>query len=544
MSGFRPFDPNSSGGGSAINPAEFTAFAVGVIGKGKAVYISSYDDIGGIPRVTLSDSDSDFSHPVVGITGEAGNNSNISIIVMGELTGIDTSLFAIGDELFLRFAGALTDAAPENYVQSLATVEKSSVSGIIRVNVSTTNSTTATSKDALTNRVRVTQASDLAGTLDSTKEYFIDGIIDMGSQSIEVPQGGLTITGYSFDLSKLISSAATYTMFVSPVSGSGNVLGKDYAIEVTGVGSQVYDLVSDTGFEAFEFSRVNYNDCTSLGTIDNYRQGLEVGTGRFGGKPELTLKGTWVGGYFIDTSIVRGMVDGAYSLFKAGAGFTMASRFRSNQNIDLPANASFLDFAAANFINPSTLQLDGCLITREGVFDATDTNIIPNVTASDLVSEWMGNNGIDNTFVGGEATVSVEVLTTIVSDGVYVDLAGTFSTLGLQHFDSPSNGQLRHLGDSPREYQVGGQIVLDGNANDVIALRAVIFRSASTMFENQKVQTRVVNALQGGRDVAYFVYFDNITLNKNDYVKLQVANIGATNNVTAELDSSFGVQAR
>lgn len=396
----------------------------------------------------------------------------------------------------------------------------------------------------LFNRVIVTQASDLSGTLDATKEYFIDGIIDMGSQSIEVPQGGLTLTGYSFDLSKLTSSTAAYTMFTSPVSGSGNVLGKDYAIEVTGVGSQVYDIVSDTGFEAFEFSRVNYNDCTSLGTIDNYRQGLEVGTGRFGGKPELTLKGTWVGGYFIDTSIVRGLDDGVYSLFKAGVGFTMASRFRSNQNVDLPASASFLDFAASNFINPSTLQLDGCLITRDGVFDATDSNILPNVSASDLISEWMGNNGIDNTFVGGEAIVTSEVLTTIVSDGVYVDLAGTFTASGLQHFDSPANGQLRHLGDSPREYQVGGQIVLDGNANDVVALRAVVFRSASTTFENQKIQTRVINALQGGRDVGYFVYLDNITLNKNDYVKLQVANIGATNNVTAELDSSFGVQSR
>lgn len=396
----------------------------------------------------------------------------------------------------------------------------------------------------LTNRVRVTQASDLSGALDSTKQYFLDGIIDMGSQSIEIPQGGLTITGYSFDLSKLISSAAAYTMFTSPAGGSGNVLGMDYAIEVTGAGSQVYDLVSDTGFEAFEFTRINYNDCSSLGSIDNYRQGLEIGTGRFGGKPQLTLVGTWVGGYFIDTSIVRSLVDGAYSLFSAGAGFVMSSRFRSNQNIDLPANASFLDFAALNFVNPSTLQLDGCLITRDGVFDATDANILPNVAASDLISEWMGNNGIDNTFVGGEAIVSTEALTTIVSDGVYVDLAGTFTASGLQHFDSPVDGQLRHLGDSPREYQVGGQIVLDGSANDIVALRAVVFRSAGTTFENQKVQTRVINNLAGGRNVGYYVYFDNITLNKNDYVKLQVANIGATNNVTAELDSSFGVQAR
>jgi len=322
---------------------------------------------------------------------------------------------------------------------------------IVKTNDEIILSNTVDPATGLSNRVVVTQASDFAGTLDSTKQYFLDGIIDMGSQSIEVPAGGLNITGYTFDLSKLISSAAGYTMFTSPGGGSGNVLGMDYAIEVTGTGSQVYNLVSATGLDAFEFTRINYNDCTSLGTIDNYRQGLEIGTGRFGGKPELTLSGVWLGGYFIDTSIVRFLDDGAYSLFSAGAGFVMNSRFRSNQNIDLPANASFVDFSAANFVSPSTLQLDGCIITRGGVFDATDTNIIPNAAASDLVSEWMGNNGIDNTFVGGESTITAEVLTTIVSDGVYVDLNGTFTPSGLTHFDSPSNGQLRHLGDSPRD---------------------------------------------------------------------------------------------
>ena len=415
---------------------------------------------------------------------------------------------------------------------------------IVKTNDEIILSNTVDPATGLSNRVVVTQASDLSGTLDSTKQYFIDGIIDMGSQSIQLPPGGLSITGYSFDLSKLISSAAGYTMFTSPGGGSGNFLSMDYAIEVTGVGSQVYNLVSVTGFEAFEFTRLNYNNCSSLGSIDNYRQGLEIGTGRFGGKPELTLVGTWVGGYFIDTSIVRSLDDGVYSLFSAGAGFSMASRFRSNQNIDLPANASFIDFSASNFINPSTLQLDGCLITRDGVFDATDTNIIPNVSASDLISEWMGNNGIDNTFVGGALDVTLEVTTTIVTDGVFVDLLAGYSSKDLTHFDEPAGGQLRHLGDSPREYQVGAQFVIDGTANDVIAIKAVIFRSATTSFEDAKTQSRVVNALQGGRNVAYYVYFDNVTLNKNDYIKFQVANIGSTNDVTAELNSSFTVQAR
>ena len=119
----------------------------------------------------------------------------------------------------------------------------------------------------------------------------------MGTQSIEVPAGGINLKGYNLGISKLISTAAAYTMFTSPVGGSGDVLGGDFAMDVSGASSQVFNLIGATGSGAVEFARINYDNCTSLGTLDNYRQGLEEGSGRFGGTPTLTLKGTWVGGF-------------------------------------------------------------------------------------------------------------------------------------------------------------------------------------------------------------------------------------------------------
>jgi hypothetical protein len=397
---------------------------------------------------------------------------------------------------------------------------------------------------APTNRVLVTTASDLAGTLDSTIEYFIDGIIDMGTTQIEVPAGGLNLTGYNFDVSKLISSANSYTMFVSPVGGSGNVLGKDYAIEVTGTGSQVYDLVSQSGFDAFEFQRVNYNNCTSLGSIDNYRQGLESGTGRFGGTPELTLVGTWVGGYFIETSIVRSLTDGAYSLFKAGAGFSMNSRFRTNQNIDLPASASFFDFAASNFPNPSTLQVTGAIVSRSGAFDTTDSNITPNITEGELACAWHGNVGIPNTFEGGKALITVETATIVSATSTYYDLAGTWTASDLQHYDSPANGQLRHLGNTPREYKAIINVTIDGPANDEVSLRVVKWDDSASTDVVVINQNRQINNLVGGRDIAIFNVATNVALDANDYIRLQVSNETTTGNLTAELDSFFIVEER
>ena len=141
-------------------------------------------------------------------------------------------------------------------------------------------------------------------------------------------------------------------------------------------------------------------------------------------------------------------------------------------------------------------------------------------------------------------TLTAEITTTIVSPGAFVDLAGTWTASDLQHFDEPANGQLRHLGQSPIEYKVSGQLVLDSNSNDEVDLKIVIWRAATSTFEDGKTIRRVINNLQGGRDVAYFVLSDNIILNGNDYVKLQVANVNATNNITAEIDSFMNIEAR
>jgi len=407
-----------------------------------------------------------------------------------------------------------------------------------------TVSNTIDPSTGLSNRVVVTQASDLAGILDSTKEYFIDGIINMAAQQISVPAGGLNLTGYNFDVSKLTSSVVGYTMFISPVGGSGNIIGRDYALEVTGATSQVYNITSATGFDAFEFSRINYNDCESLGTITNYRQGLEVGTGRFGGKPQLTLAGAWVGGYFIDTSIVRSLVDGAYSLFSAGAGFLMSSRFRSNMNADLNATVSFVDFAPGNFPNSSTLQLDGCLLSRNGAFNSLDATIIPNMVNSDLASLWTANVGIRNTFIGGKQTASAESATVISVTSTFYALNATWTPSGLSHFDSPASGQLRHIGASPIEFKIQADFTIEGTSGSELAVRIKKWDDSASAFLDFQPVIRPVNALVGGRDVAFITVISNIALDTNDYFLFEIANNSSSDNVTLELNSSFLIEAR
>lgn len=396
-----------------------------------------------------------------------------------------------------------------------------------------------------TKRVFITTVSDWPVTLDSTVQYFIDGTVDMGTRSLEIPAGGVHIAGFHLGLSILISTEDNYTMFTSPVGGSGNVFGAAFTMTTSGANSQVYDIVDSNGFHAFEFTRVNYDDCTSLGTVDNYRQGLELGTGRFGGTPTLTLKGAWVGGYRITTSIVRSLAAGMTTpLFSAGVGFVMQSRFLTDINVDLPASASFADFAEANFPNPSTLQVQGAIFTRAGASDASDSNYFPNITEASVSSTWKANQGLPNTFAGGRATVTTEVATTVSSTGANYVLAGTFTATGLRHFDSPSNGQIRHIGNSPREYSVIADLTLDGQPNAELTVRVRRYKASTGLTNDVYSQTRQVNNFVGGRDVAFFTIIANATLDINDYLFLTVSNDTSTNDVTAELDSFFLVQER
>jgi len=74
---------------------------------------------------------------------------------------------------------------------------------------------------SLENTIFVQSASDIGDkTLDSSKVYFIDGDIDMGSSQVYVPEGGLTIISDDYDLKGLRSTADNYTMFVADPSGS------------------------------------------------------------------------------------------------------------------------------------------------------------------------------------------------------------------------------------------------------------------------------------------------------------------------------------
>lgn len=383
----------------------------------------------------------------------------------------------------------------------------------------------------------------LGGTIDSSRLYKIEGVVDVSSVEVTVPIGGISLAGNGFNVSGLVSLSPNHTIFKSEVGGCGDILGQDYFIICQGAGSKVYDLENSDGLGAFEIARVNYINCVSSGVLKGFRQGLETGTGRFGGTPTLTLDGSWIGGYLISTS-VAGNLDAGMNvpLFKAGATFLMNSRFKCNMNINLPPLASFSDFSPINFLNPNTMLLQGMRVTREGVIDADGTNINTGLNETDTVCNWKDNVGIPNTYKGGRLNLDTEVLTPITSTVTSFPLLGTYSADNLVHFSQVSNGRLKFLSDSTREYRLTYDYVIESNSNNDLTLLVKVDKAGGGT-EIVAQQTRTVNNLTGGRDVAFFNSSAPVNLKTGDEVYVEIVNLNG-NDVTAEIDSFYWLEER
>jgi hypothetical protein len=222
----------------------------------------------------------------------------------------------------------------------------------------------------------------------------------------------------------------------------------------------------------------------------------------------------------------------------------MASRFISDMNADIPANASICDFAPANFVVPGLMLMLGADITRDDVSNPADTNLMPNITRADPESFWRANSGLPNTHVGGQMEIETESTTTISTVDVWETLAGTWSLNDAQHFDQPANERMRHLGVQPFELRGLASLSIAGTANDVIGIRLRIWDDSEGVFVDTAEQVRVINNASGPRDVAFFFATAIVQMTIDDYAFLQVRNKTAGRDVTAEVDSLWSLAER
>lgn len=413
------------------------------------------------------------------------------------------------------------------------------------VTASVDTSTYLTSEDVnekINNRIKVDEASDLAGILSSTAVYLIDGKIDMGSTEITVPDGGLFLDGLDYFVSALYSSTANHIMFKSPLpTEAGNLKISNISIYSSGAGSQIFDLDNENNFGAIELNGVNLGDfsveTTSLGELDSFRQlrfndcaFIRIGDG-------ITFSGTWEGGFKIGDTILLS-IPASTTVFKEGTSLVFSGSSFSDLNaLSIDATTTVFDFDEANFTLDEGFQLNGARFN-------TASDPVPNLPVSSTKRFFKDCTGVKNTFGGGIWSVSIEALTTITTVDTPVKLAGTTTYTDLVYLTQSTDNAFIYASSIEKDFKVTGGITIDGGPSDDVTIYVRQWDDSASAYIDLQTIKRRINGVAGPDDIADFPIQANANLNINDRIEIWGENNTDTTDITLVLTSFLALDVR
>ena len=374
----------------------------------------------------------------------------------------------------------------------------------------------------------VKASSDLAGQLRSDVLYVIDGAVDLGSNSIAVPAGGLTIKGHGFDVSSLTSTAA---LFVNPV---GSHAGSLQLAEISLTSPSVFELDNEGNGGAVEIGNANLLQCASLGYQNNYRQALWNGAGVLFCDDGLTMGGTWGGGIAVIDSIVIGGFTG--TVFKAGAGLSIGGSVRSNINAlrILPGGVLF-DF------DPSNMVEDGSF-SMEGVRVSANVNAFPNMPTSDVTARFKNCVGQDNTYPGGFLTFTATAPTVVSTVNELYKMAGTTSYNSLAWVSGVNDNEFTHLSSQSVDYEIRCHLSLTGNNGDQVEVVIRHWDDSAGIYIDLSLSGAVtMNPAGRAENVSTFAV---AKLDQNDRIEVWGRNKSGSANFTVDVGGIVGISER
>ena len=388
--------------------------------------------------------------------------------------------------------------------------------------------------------IYVRQASDLAGTLDSTKLYFIDGSIDMGTTSIVVPESGLNMKGHGFGISGLFSTANNFDLFVTNgTTYSGDLFLTDMDIRISGTASRCFFLDNQQNFNAVEWNTVNFIACTDLGEITNYRQGLNRNVAWISCKKGVTMSGTWAGGWAALDSIVVGapMTD---ALFKAGSGLIINGSFRSNLNIlGIGTSGGLLcDFS------PSNISLDGGFILN-AVRGNPAVNNLPNMPATNTKAQIKDCVGLSNTYPGISITTSNDAAVGILAQNTLYQITNTVSASQAYWCSLANTNGARLDSTQSLEVVVRGSLSFSGSNNREMGVQLRQWDNIASAYVD--IGPEFVATLNGGaagnraENVSFQAYAQ---ISQDDRIEVWVRNKTDATEITLVTGGIYGIFER
>lgn len=390
----------------------------------------------------------------------------------------------------------------------------------------------------LNTEVPVRNASDLAGPLDSSKIYVLDGNIDLGAGSINVPEGGLIFRGTDTDTAMLSSSSSIFTT-------EGAYSGRLKLMNLTLMSPAVFDIDGTGGpvvGSEVTCKGVNFLLCQTLGEIRGYRQGLWSDIGVIACDDGVTLSGTWSGGFASLTSITLdlGLANG--TLFKAGNDLTMAGSFRSDMNaIGLSENDVFCDFSPANILADAGFSMEG---VRTG---PNCLNPFPNIPPSSVKASFKGVKGVgvSDTYVGGEFIVTGDGTTTITEADTLYQITATGTGQNLDWTQVSNTNAIEYLSSQSSSVSIDGSLSFSGGNNDQMALQVRQWDDSAGAYVNVGPEyTATLNGGLLGTRAENLAFKATATLNQGDRIEIWIKNKSDASDIATLAGGEFSVTER
>lgn len=387
------------------------------------------------------------------------------------------------------------------------------------------------STDLTPQTIEVTSAAQLSGALRSDVVYLVQGMIDMGTTSIQVPEGGLFIHGESYFVSGLYTTADNTDLFVVDPSGSysGNVRMKEIELSADGVNSKIFELDNSENFGSIEFISCNIGsfarNTTEIGTLDSYRQFRTTDCGFFRIQDGLTFTGTWLGGFSIVDTIVLSQANNS-TLFKVGTGLTFGGRCISNINAASadPTTITF-DFVASNFLLDGGFQLTGASF-------APDSSISVTTDEDEIQAFFRDCVEIRNTRPGFDMEFTTQATTTISTVNTPVKAAGTTNTTRNTWWTQTGNNEVTYNSNLTKDFKITVNVTIDGGANDEIAVVVRKYDDSAAGYVDLKRRVKNISNVLGGLDVVNFSFVTVGEFSVDDRLEVWVENTDDTTDVT------------
>jgi hypothetical protein len=401
------------------------------IAKGAAVYISGHN--GNKILIDLADADASGKYPAIGLAaGAIANNSDGEVTVYGELAGIDTSSYSVGDVLYLSStAGVLTNTRPTSNadaVQNIGKVARSDSNGIIIVSGSG-------------------RANDIPNLTDT--HVFIGG--SSGNEERALAAGDIlsgTFADARISESSVTQHQSTLSITESQISDFGTYQTQDAGLTsiaglTTAADKMLYTTASDTYAvtDLTSFARSILDDADAA----TVRTTIGVDAAGTDNSTDVTLAGAYDYLTLSGQQITLGQVDlttdvtGTLPIGNGGTGATTAAAARTALDVDQAGTDNSTDVTLAT-VSGNYLSITGQEITAGTVpisLGGTGATTAAGARTALDVDQAGTDNSTDVTIAAGldyitisgqQLTLGSVDLTTDVTGSLPIANGGTGST--------------------------------------------------------------------------------------------------------------------